>query len=87
MNIRPHGGAGLGFRRELIADLEAGVPQGVAFFEIAPENWAGMGVRSARQLRVFTERYPFVCHGLSLSLGGPGALDTALLRRIGAFMA
>ena len=87
MNIRPPGGAGLGFRRELIADLEAGVPQDVAFFEIAPENWAGMGGRSARQLRVFTERYPFVCHGLSLSLGGPGALDTALLRRIRAFMA
>ncbi len=87
MNIRPLGGAGLGFRRELIADLEAGVPEDVAFFEIAPENWAGMGGRSARQLRAFSERYPFVCHGLSLSLGGPGALDTTLLRRIKAFMA
>ena len=87
MHIRPPCGAGLGFRRELIADLEAGVPEDVAFFEIAPENWAGMGGRSARQLRAFTERYPFVCHGLSLSLGGPGALDTTLLRRIKAFMA
>jgi uncharacterized protein (UPF0276 family) len=87
MNIRPLGGAGLGFRRELIADLEAGVPEDVAFFEIAPENWAGMGGRSARQLRAFTERYPFVCHGLLLSLGGTGALDTTLVRRIKAFMA
>lgn len=80
-------GAGLGFRRELIAPLKAAVPEAIRFFELAPENWAGMGGRSAKELRHFTERYPFVCHGLSLSLGGPGLLDEALLRRIKAFMA
>ncbi|HNH36658.1 MAG TPA: DUF692 domain-containing protein [Rhodocyclaceae bacterium] len=79
-------GAGLGFRRELLPELKAGVPAAVGFFELAPENWAGMGGRSARDLRSFTERLPFVCHGLSLSLGGPGPLDEALLRRIRAFM-
>ncbi|AXS79310.1 DUF692 domain-containing protein [Dechloromonas sp. HYN0024] len=79
-------GAGLGFRRELIAALKAGVPDAIRFFELAPENWAGMGGRSARDLHHFTERYPFVCHGLSLSLGGPGRLDEALLRRIKRFM-
>lgn len=82
----PHG-AGLGFRRELLAEMEAGVPDAVDFFELAPENWAGMGGRSARQLRVFTERYPFVCHGLSLNLGGPLPLDMELLARIRGFMA
>jgi uncharacterized protein (UPF0276 family) len=80
-------GAGLGFRRELIAPLKAGVPDAIQFFELAPENWAGMGGRSARDLRYFTERYPFVCHGLSLSLGGIAPLDVVLLRRIKAFMA
>jgi hypothetical protein len=79
-------GAGLGFRRELIAPLKAGVPDAIHFFELAPENWAGMGGRSAKELRQFTERYPFVCHGLSLSLGGPGPLDETLLRRTKAFM-
>lgn len=79
-------GAGLGFRRELIAPLQAGVPDAVRFFELAPENWAGMGGRSARELRAFTERFPFVCHGLSLSLGGPGPLDETWLHRIKAFM-
>jgi uncharacterized protein (UPF0276 family) len=78
--------AGLGFRRELIPALQQGVPSDVRFFEIAPENWAGMGGRSAHTLRSFTERVPFVCHGLSLSLGGPGALDEALLRRTRDFM-
>jgi len=84
---RPAHGAGLGFRRELITPLKAGVPESIRFFELAPENWAGMGGRSARELRHFTERHPFVCHGLSLSLGGIAPLDTALLRRIKAFMA
>lgn len=80
-------GAGLGFRRELIAPLKTAVPEAIRFFELAPENWAGMGGRSGKELRHFTERYPFVCHGLSLSLGGPGPLDEALLHRIKAFMA
>lgn len=84
--LRPPVGAGLGFRRELIAPLQASVPDAVRFFELAPENWAGLGGRSARELRAFTERFPFVCHGLSLSLGGPGPLDEAWLRRIKAFM-
>lgn len=68
---RPVLGAGLGFRRELIETLQCGVPEAITFFELAPENWAGIGGRSARDLRQFAERYPFVCHGLSLS---PGAL-------------
>jgi uncharacterized protein (UPF0276 family) len=80
-------GAGLGFRRELIESLKSGVPKEIEFFELAPENWAGMGGKSARDLRYFTERYPFVCHGLSLSLGGIAPLDETLLRRIKAFMA
>jgi len=79
-------GAGLGFRRELIPALKAGVPDAVSFFELAPENWAGMGGSSARDLRLFTERYPFVCHGLSLNLGGPSPLDESLLQRIKSFM-
>jgi len=79
-------GAGLGFRRELVPDLKSGVPGAIDFFELAPENWAGMGGRSAKDLRHFTERHPFVCHGLSLDLGGPRPLDVELLQRIRKFM-
>lgn len=85
-SIHPQG-AGLGFRRELLSELAADTPAAIGFFELAPENWIGIGGRSARQLRQFTERHRFVCHGLSLSLGGPAALDEALLRAIKAFMA
>lgn len=79
-------GAGLGFRRELIPALQTGPAPAIDFFELAPENWIGAGGRSAKALRAFTERHPFVCHGLSLNLGGPAPLDTALLRRIREFM-
>jgi len=86
MSHRMPCGAGLGFRRELIEPLKQSVPSVINFFEVAPENWAGLGGRSAKDLRHFTERYPFVCHGLSLSLGGPAPLDTQLLRKTKAFM-
>lgn len=79
-------GAGLGFRRELLDALKAQTPQAVDFFELAPENWIDFGGASARDLRAFTERYPFVCHGLSLSIGGPSPLDEMLLTRIKSFM-
>lgn len=78
--------SGLGFRREMLPALQQGVPDEIGFFEIAPENWAGMGGQAGRDLRSFTERYPFVCHGLSLSLGGPGPLDELLIRRTRDFM-
>ena len=84
---KPASGAGLGFRRELIEPLKSGVPSEISFFELAPENWAGMGGKSAKDLRHFTERYHFVCHGLSLSLGGIAPLDESLLRRTKSFMA
>ena len=84
-------GAGLGFRRDLLPELQAalksGLPTAVDFFELAPENWIDLGGRYARDLREFTERFPFVCHGLSLSLGGLTPLDEVLLHKIKAFMA
>jgi uncharacterized protein (UPF0276 family) len=54
----------------------------IDFLEIAPENWIGVGGKLGRELRALTERHPFVCHGLSLSLGGPAPLDETLLARI-----
>jgi len=75
-------GAGLGFRRGLLPELERDGANGVDFFELAPENWVGVGGTLGRRLRAFTERYPFVAHGLSLSLGGPAPLDEQLLTDI-----
>lgn len=79
-------GAGLGLRRTLLGPLAEHPPQQVGFMEVAPENWIGIGGRLGKQLRAFTERYPFVTHGLSLSIGSPAPLDTELLRRIKGFL-
>ena len=79
-------GAGLGFRRESLDELETHVPEVIDFFEAAPENWIDMGGSLGRRFRAFAERYPFVCHGLSLSLGGTTPLDEMLLRKIRSFL-
>ncbi len=79
-------GAGLGLKRELMPQLQAGVPGVIDFFEVAPENWIGMGGRPLTQFEWFAERYPIVAHGLSLSLGGPDPLNEILLQRIKEFM-
>jgi uncharacterized protein (UPF0276 family) len=80
-------GAGLGLRRPLLNQLLATPPQAVNFYEIAPENWIGMGGKSGKALRAMTERFDFICHGLSLSIGSTDALDEQLVHNIKRFMA
>lgn len=80
-------GAGLGLRRALLGPLLSLTPGSVDFMEVAPENWIRVGGRFGRQFRAYTERYPFVCHGLSLSLGSSAPLDWELLRDIKEFIA
>ena len=83
----PVSGAGLGLRRP-IADKLKGLPEGkIDFMEIAPENWIHVGGALGKKLRYFTERYPFLIHGLSLSIGSPAPLDEQLVRDIKEFMA
>lgn len=82
----PVSGAGLGLRRGLMPELLEKGTQGIDFFELAPENWIGVGGTMGRDLRRFTERHPFVAHGLSLSLGGPKPLDEALLAAVRGFL-
>ena len=79
-------GAGLGLRRPLLNQLLATPPAEVNFYEIAPENWIGMGGKSGKALRAMTERFDFICHGLSLSIGSTDALDEQLVRDIKQFM-
>ena len=79
-------GAGLGLRRELIPALTAAKPDVISFYEVAPENWMDMGGARGKAFRVLTERTPLVCHGLSLSLGGPTPLDEVFLRKLRGFL-
>ena len=82
----PVHGAGLGLRRSIAGPLADQSPTEIDFMEVAPENWIGIGGRYGKQFRAFTERYPFVLHGLSLSIGGPSPLDEAFLQKLKCFM-
>jgi len=82
----PVHGAGLGLRRTFMLPLAEALDRQADFLEVAPENWMGIGGRYGRSFRSLTERYPFVCHGLSLSLGSPAPLDEEFLLRLKAFL-
>ncbi|MFP5306234.1 MAG: DUF692 domain-containing protein [Gammaproteobacteria bacterium] len=79
-------GAGLGLRRALLRPLLEQRPSAVGFLEVAPENWMRVGGRLGRQFRALTERYPFVTHGLSLSIGSPAPLDEDFVCEVKQFL-
>ncbi len=82
----PVTGKGLGLRRSFLRKLQARSLDGVDFMEVAPENWIDVGGQFGRRFRQISEVMPFVCHGLSLNLGGPAALDEPFVRRIKQFL-
>ena len=82
----PVSGAGLGLRRGLMNKLMADPPAEVDFMEVAPENWIHVGGKLGNKFRFFTERYPMLIHGLSLSIGAPSPLNETLLKDIKSFM-
>lgn len=89
MSITPpvkFSGAGLGLRRNLLKPLAEVPPSQIDFMEVAPENWIRVGGRLGRQFRAYTERFPFVCHGLSLSIGSSAPLNVELLQDIKQFL-
>ncbi|UTW46142.1 DUF692 domain-containing protein [bacterium SCSIO 12696] len=83
----PVTGAGLGLRRCQLDNFQSLSTADVQFMEVAPENWINVGGRYGRKFREYTERFPFVCHGLSLSIGSPAPLDFDFLRDVKHFMA
>ncbi|MXY14971.1 MAG: DUF692 domain-containing protein [Proteobacteria bacterium] len=85
-NINAVHGSGLGFRRDLLGELEASFPACIDFMEVAPENWIGVGGKLSKRFRAFTEKIPFVSHGLSLSIGSPAPLDESLVQDVKKFI-
>ena len=83
----PVTGAGLGLRRALLGPLSSVTSDQIQFMEVAPENWIDVGGRYGRAFREYSEKFPTVLHGLSLSIGSPAPLDWQLLKNIKAFMA
>ena len=79
------GQIGLGLRREMLDEMLIDVPKPIEFLEVAPENWLKLGGRFGKQFKQLTEQHAFVCHGLSLSIGSPEALDIEFVQSLKAF--
>jgi uncharacterized protein (UPF0276 family) len=80
-------GVGLGLRRSMLGEFaERGDELPVDFLEVAPENWMGIGGQLGRRFGQLAARYPFVNHGLSLSIGGPAPLDREFLLSLRRFL-
>lgn len=80
-------GAGLGLRRSFLNQVVETPPNSVNFYEVVPENWISIGGKLGKQFRSLTERFDFICHGLSLSIGSTDPLDENFVLEIKRFMA
>ncbi|WP_407492228.1 DUF692 family multinuclear iron-containing protein [Pseudooceanicola sp. MF1-13] len=74
-------GAGVGYKPQHYSDIIAN-PDPVQWLEIHAENYMGDGGRPIAQLRHLSERFPISVHGVGLSIGGEGPLDTDHLARL-----
>ncbi len=78
-------GVGLGLRRDFI-DTFLSAETHPDFIEVAPENWMNFGGRHAKLLAQCVEKSPLLCHGLSLSIGGPHPLNLEFVQQIKDFL-
>lgn len=72
---------GLGLKAEHYRAVLATRPD-LGFFEIHAENYMGDGGPPHRYLTAIRDRYALSLHGVGLSIGGRGDLDTAHLKRL-----
>ncbi len=79
-------GAGLGLRRDFSDQFETVSQSCIDFMEVAPENWIPFGGKFTKQFEQYAERFPFVIHGLSLSIGGPTPLDINFVKQVAQFI-
>jgi uncharacterized protein (UPF0276 family) len=78
--------AGLGLRRSFLTEIVDKPAKNVSFYEVAPENWITIGGKLGKQFRAMTERFDFICHGLSLSIGSTDPLDEDFVLDVKNFM-
>lgn len=74
-------GYGLGLRSTYYQQILE-QPPAVDWFEIVSENYLVQGGKALYYLDAIAERYPLVMHGVSLSIGGPHALDADYLKQL-----
>ncbi|QAX82468.1 hypothetical protein C2E19_00815 [Pseudomonas sp. DTU12.3] len=79
--VHPFLGYGLGLRSAYYQQILEQSPH-VDWFEVVSENFMVQGGKALYYLDAIAERYPLVMHGVSLSIGGPHALDPDYLKQL-----
>lgn len=84
-------GVGLGLRWEFLDDVLAALDEGralpgVSFFEVSPENYMRRGGYFPAAIDRLRERYRFLTHGLTLSLGALDPFDAEYLDALRGFV-
>ena len=77
---------GLGFRREMLAEVAEIRSSTIDFLEIAPENWMTLGGKYRQMLDDLSQQHSLYCHGLSLSIGSSDPLDVEFVRALKVFL-
>jgi uncharacterized protein (UPF0276 family) len=77
----PFLGYGLGLRSAYYQQILEQSPD-VDWFEVVSENFMVQGGKALYYLDAIAECYPLVMHGVSLSIGGPHALDPDYLQQL-----
>jgi uncharacterized protein len=72
---------GVGFKPEHLPAIQS-TPPALGFFEVHAENYMGDGGRPHVQLGLLRRDYAVSIHGVGLSIGGAGPLDTVHLTRL-----
>jgi uncharacterized protein (UPF0276 family) len=73
--------AGVGYKTQHLDNI-LNDPSSIGWLEIHAENYMGEGGRPIAQLKRLREIFPISCHGVGLSIGGEGPLDTDHLARL-----
>jgi uncharacterized protein (UPF0276 family) len=79
----PDLGFGIGLRTVHFSHILEKHPK-IDWFEILSENFLDTGGRPSYVLDQISERYPIVCHGVSLSIGSTDPLDFKYLEKLKA---
>ncbi|OOG12077.1 DUF692 domain-containing protein [Pseudomonas sp. C9] len=77
--------AGLGLKTEHFREVLGSHPD-IGFFEVHAENYMVTGGPFHHFLGLIREQYPLSLHGVGLSIGAEGPLDTQHLKRLAALI-
>lgn len=82
LNVPIPARAGIGLKAQHYQDIYDHLPTDIGWLEVHSENYLGQGGEALQWLTQLRDLYPVSLHGVGLSLGTAGPLDTRHLGRL-----